>query len=116
MYNLLAFVLVAFALSFISAQTTHAVNVAPNGDRVFSPATVNIKAGDSVKWIWQDDGHTVTQTTGSGCTSLAFGWDTGYQDSGFTFALTFNGSSPTIYYKCSPHCSGGMKGVINVSP
>src|ERR1043166_2669985 len=42
------------------------VTVAPNGSRVFSPSTVNISVGDTVRWTWEGSGHSVT--SGTPCT------------------------------------------------
>ena len=39
---------------------TFDVTVGPGGMTVFSPATLNISTGDTVRWTWASDGHAVT--------------------------------------------------------
>lgn len=43
---------------------TWTVIVGPNGTHSFSPATVSIRVGDTVHWVWQGSGHTVTSGSG----------------------------------------------------
>lgn len=73
----------------------------------FSPDTLTIRVGDTVRWVWQDDGHTVTSgaraadglfcsprdaSCGSAPTSSA----------GDTYDHTF--TTPGAYpYFCRPH-------------
>ena len=51
--------------------------------------SVNIQAGDTVKWTWKDSGHSVT----SGSPYWPFGhgglFDSGIHSKGFTFSFTF---------------------------
>jgi len=106
----LFFLLSAFALTGYS-KTWNIVNV----NFTFSPATQTIQAGDSVKWTIANI-HTVvevSQTTwnNNGNTPLSGG-----------FSLPFGGGTVTPakltvgthWYVCSPHASGGMKGMIIV--
>jgi len=59
---------VATAVSFIgypkpaSAMTVD-VTVAPGGNFVFSPSSVTIRPGDTVRWTWADDFHSTTSGT-----------------------------------------------------
>jgi plastocyanin len=97
------------------------VTVGPGGSRTFSPSTVNISAGDTVRWTWEGSGHSVT--SGSSCAA----------DSQFCSPSDMNCPSgatsdiPTVYthtfsqagtysYYCSVHCFSGMTGVVNVAP
>jgi plastocyanin len=78
----------------------------------FTPATVNIHPGDTVQWIWDDAGHSVT--SGSSCAANG-GFDTGIQNAGFTFTRTFTQPGPVPYF-CTPHCaSNNMVGTVNVA-
>jgi plastocyanin len=43
---------------------TWTVTVAANGNRAFSPASLSIRVGDTVHWVWQASGHTVTSGSG----------------------------------------------------
>jgi plastocyanin len=36
------------------------VTVAPGGTFTFDPSTVNISVGDTVRWTWAGNGHSVT--------------------------------------------------------
>ena len=65
----------------------------------FNPQTVNIKAGDTVHWVWQEDNHSTT--------SDAALWDSGVHNNGFTFDHTFPvaGSFP---YHCVIHGGPGV--------
>ena len=76
----------------------------------FIPATVNIVAGDTVRWTWMAGGHSTT--SGTNCTPDNL-WDAGVRSSGFTFTHTFNAAG-TFPYFCIPHCTF-MTGTVNVS-
>ena len=95
-----------------AAPTKHTVNVG-SGGTTFSPATMEIKAGDTVEWVWMGDAHTVTESTGTACTPKSGGFDSGLKNTGATFSQTF-ATAGTVNYICVPHCSLGMKGTITV--
>jgi plastocyanin len=95
------------------------VAVGPNGTFQFSPSTVNISAGDTVRWTWAMGFHSVT--SGHPCIAdLQFcspndmncaagslsGPGTVYQH---TFA-----QAGTYSYFCAAHCDYGMTGVVSV--
>ncbi|MBF0563736.1 MAG: cupredoxin domain-containing protein [Nitrospirae bacterium] len=100
-------VLISFPLTALAA--TYTVNVQSFS---FTPPTLNINAGDTVKWVFQSSGHTTT--SGSNCTPDNK-WDSGFIASGGTFQFTFN-SAGTYPYFCTAHCDLGMTGNIVVSP
>jgi plastocyanin len=86
------------------ARTASSHTVTLKGTR-FHPGTLSINRGDSVRWVWRDDGenehnvtfHTVhsrTQTSGS-----------------YTLRFTHSGR---FAYRCTIHESEGMKGKIVV--
>jgi plastocyanin len=79
--------------------TTFNVDVAPNGDLAFSPSSVTIQAGDTVKWTWKGSPHTVTSGPAGQNTGL---FDSGVQNTGFTFSFTFPAAG-TFDYHCSLH-------------
>jgi plastocyanin len=67
---------------------------------VFSPSTLSISVGDTVRWINQDAIiHTVTSTGSSG-SNIEF--DSGNLGKGESFSLTFE-TAGTVGYKCSVH-------------
>jgi plastocyanin/glucose/arabinose dehydrogenase len=77
----------------------------------FSPSSVSIQAGDTVEWVWKADGHSTTSGTPGSPNGL---WDSGVQNSGFTFFHTFPIAGSFPYY-CTPHgACCGMVGTINV--
>jgi plastocyanin len=78
---------------------TFSVDVAPSGQRVFSPASVSIQAGDTVMWTWKGSGHSVTSGTPGYPSGL---FDSGINNSGHTFSHTFSDAG-TFAYFCTPH-------------
>ena len=87
---------------------TVTVTVAPGGAFRFDPDTVNIQAGDTVKWVWQDDFHSATSDT-SGI------FDSGILNNGAEFSFTFTNPG-SVPYHCTPHGSCcGMVGTVNVA-
>ena len=86
----------------------------------FTPPTVNISVGDTVRWTWDSNGHSVT--SGDPCTAdgqfcspnnmncaqpVLSNIGTVYE---FTFA-----QAGTFNYFCAAHCILGMTGVVNVA-
>ncbi len=95
------------------APQTFEVLVAPEGEHVFRPAALTIRVGDSVRWTWQQSGHTVTSEDGTFCSPFDQSCASApTSDSGATYTHTFTaaGSFP---YVCRPHRET-MKGVIRV--
>jgi plastocyanin len=72
-------------------------------DFSFGPATVNVKAGDTV--TWENDGKTDHTATGKG-------FDTGVLSPGDSGSFTFNDAG-TFAYVCSIHPK--MKGTVKVA-
>jgi plastocyanin len=61
----------------------------------FTPATITVSAGTTVKWTNQDStAHTVTADDGS--------FDSGQMAQGVTFSFTFS-KAGTFSYKCGNH-------------
>ncbi len=96
------------------------VTVGPGGSRTFSPSTVNISVGDTVKWTWQSDNHSVT--SGSSCTADSqfcspndTSCPSGFlSNTGTVYQHTF-GQAGTYSYYCAQHCASGMVGTVNVT-
>ena len=100
-----------FAYAKSASATTIDVTVGPNGDLVFSPSSVTIHPGDTVRWTWESSFHSST----SGVPGAPDGiWDSGILNEGATFSRTFN-STGTFPYYCIVHggCCG-MVGTVNV--
>lgn len=100
------------ALLFCSGQLLYATTITVKvADFSFKPATVNVKVGDTVKWVWKSGSHTTTSVT---IPTGAVTWDRSLNSSSknFKYRLTKAG----VYkYKCTPHAAFGMTGTINVS-
>src|SRR4030095_14940333 len=96
--------LMAMAVSVVgypqpATATTVNVTVAPGGAFVFSPSSVTISPGDTVRWTWDDDFHSST----SGRPGMPNGlWSSGVLIQGAVFTHTFN-SVGTFQYYCTPH-------------
>src|SRR3954470_13362168 len=86
------FTLVAVGIAFVAAMSplaraaTVTVNVGMNGF-MFSPNSVTIHPGDTVHWVWKGGGHSVTSGVPQSPTP---DFNSGIQNSGFTFDHTFN--------------------------
>lgn len=103
-----------------AASLTFDVTVGPGGSRSFSPSTVNIIAGDTVRWTWEGSGHNVRSgnsclANGSFCsTSDANCSSSDVSDTGTVYSHTFN-QAGTFSYFCSVHCFAGMVGTVVVT-
>jgi len=98
------------------------VTVGPVGNEFsFAPDTVNIRVGDTVRWTWESDFHSVTSGTsctadGQFCSPDNLNCDAGIlNDTGFVYEFTFT-QPGTFQYFCALHCFAGMTGVVNVMP
>ena len=100
-------------------SSNHTVTVGPTGSLTFEPSTLTIGVGETVHWVWQSSGHTVTSGTGGtpdnkfcspndqNCATAAT------SNSGATYDHTF-GAAGTYPYFCRPHAAAGMTGTITV--
>ena len=96
-------------------DTSSAVTVqVGQGGTVFVPATVTIKPGQTVNWVWAGSGHSVTSGNSETCTADGM-FDSKVLATGATFSQTFP-TAGTFNYFCTPHCSFGMKGSVIVAP
>jgi plastocyanin len=100
------------------------VTVGPvNKEFQFVPDTVNITVGDTVRWTWASDEHSVTSGDSASCTPDGqfcspnnTNCDAGIlSNTGFVYEHTFT-QAGTYSYFCALHCFAGMTGVINVMP
>ncbi len=98
------------------------VTVGPQGNEFsFTPDMVNISVGDTVRWTWESDFHSVTSGTpctedGQFCSPDNMHCEAGtLSNTGFVYEFTF--MQPGMYqYFCALHCFAGMTGVVNVLP
>ena len=97
------------------------VAVGPSGNKIrFVPDTLNISVGDTVRWTWGSDDHSVTSGTpctadGQFCSPDNMNCDAGIlSNTGAVYEHTFT-QAGTYSYFCALHCFAGMTGVINVT-
>ena len=82
----------------------------------FTPPTVTIHLGDTVKWVWNDSDHSTTSVAG-----IAESWNSGVLNQGATFSHTFTHVGSFQYY-CVIHgmdngngTASGMAGTVVVA-
>jgi plastocyanin len=97
---------------------THTVVVAPTqGVLRFVPFALNASVGDTVKFEWHANGHTVTKGSALELCNKSADADTfasGLHNQSFTYFQVVNDTKPTYYYCAAPnHCQKGMFGIIN---
>ena len=98
------------------------VTVAPGGTRTFSPSTVNISVGDTVRWTWAASGHSVTSGDSTACTADGQFCSPNNTNCStcvtsnisFVYEFTFT-QAGNFSYHCCVHCALGMIGSVNVS-
>jgi plastocyanin len=80
----------------------------------FSPPTLSIPAGDSIRWTWAGGTHSTTSGAcpGGVCTDDGI-WDSGIKSSG-TFIQNFT-TAGNFPYHCNVH-HAMMQGTITVTP
>ncbi|MCA9584821.1 MAG: cupredoxin domain-containing protein [Myxococcales bacterium] len=77
----------------------------------FTPGSVTIKAGETVKWTWEGGNHNVVSGATCGTPDGKFTSGPVKTSGSFEFKFTTAGTYP---YYCDPHCSMGMKGMVVV--
>ncbi len=99
---------IATGIQFSNAQATHDVTAS---GMTFSPSSMTIDIGDTVRWTNVSGTHNVNGTTATFASnpesfgnSLGTGWVYKHK---FTIAGTYN-------YRCDQHFGGGMTGSITV--
>ena len=109
--------LVLFLMSLTGARAVAKVHVVTVQDNSFSPATVIIEAGDTVRWVNQGPGAHNIYAVGrfrcaNGCE--AEGGDGNPSSAAWVSEITFR-VPETIPYECQPHVNFGMLGTIVVN-
>src|ERR1700738_583109 len=84
--------------SCVASGTTVTVTVG-NGGFFFTPSSVTIHPGDTVRWTWSSAGHSSTSGTPGHPNGL---WDSGILAQGAMFTRTFNTAGSFPYY-CTVH-------------
>jgi plastocyanin/N-acetylneuraminic acid mutarotase len=97
------------------------VAVGPAGQGfAFVPADISISVGDTVRWTWGSNGHSVTSGTpctadGQFCSPDNTNCDAGVlSNTGTIYEHTFAQAGSFSYF-CFSHCGIGMSGMVNVA-
>jgi plastocyanin len=96
------------------------VTVGPGGTFVFSPDTLSISVGDTVRWTWASLGHSVTSGGSCApdsqfCSPDDMNCPAGVlSPTGTVYQHTFSQAGSYTYF-CFAHCVRGMVGSINVT-
>ena len=99
MYAMLLLAGMALPVSLLA--TIHTVQVA---NYSFSPSSLNVTVGDTIKWQWVSGNHT---TTSSNIPSGAATWDQPINSTHLTYEYTVTVAG-TYNYVCTPHVGMGM--------
>lgn len=96
---------------------THTIIVAPSqGVLRFVPFATNASVGDTIKFYWGANMHTVTHSSQfSPCNKTEQDpFTSGVQNKSFVFTQTVNDTNPLFFYCGVPtHCQKGMFGIVN---
>ena len=108
------------AVNGVPSGTGQIVDVQVGPGFAFDPSTVNISVGDTVRWTWAGNGHSVTsgppcEADSQYCSPDDQACASGIlSNTGTVYTHTF--VEPGVYsYFCVAHCFAGMTGVVNVS-
>ena len=109
LFNLILTVIALTGLQQIASATIHTVQVS---DFQFSPSSIQMQVGDTIKWVWVNGFHTTTSTT---IPTGAAAWDDtlASANDSFMYVPTVAG---TYDYHCTPHASMGMTASFVVTP
>jgi plastocyanin len=102
----------------VGTGATHTVVVAPSqGVLRYIPFALNATVGDTIKFMWGANNHTVTKGTAlTPCNRSGddASFASGLQNKDFVFTQVVNDTEPTYFYCAAPtHCQKGMFGIIN---
>jgi plastocyanin len=102
----------------VGTGATHTVIVAPSqGVLRYIPFALNATVGDTIKFMWGANNHTVTKGTAlTPCNRSEdeFSFASGLKNKDFVFTQVVNDTEPTYFYCAAPtHCQKGMFGIIN---
>ena len=89
-----------------------AVSNADGATLQFVPAIVSVEQGDYVQWKWLSGIHTTTSGTPCLANSL---WNANLSSTTPLFTRQFLEAPGSQPYFCSPHCSLGMQGRVDVT-
>jgi plastocyanin len=97
----------------VSAGALAAEVVVSVSNFAFTPATVTVAPGDTVRWVRVSGNHTVT--SGNGCVPDGrFNAPINTTTPSFTWQVPSALAGSTVRYYCAPHCSS-MQGTVIVT-
>lgn len=98
-FKTLGLIVTVLLISLKSFATIHIVQVM---DFQFSPASLNVNVGDTIRWQWVNGGHTTTSTS---VPPGAATWDSPINSGNqiFSYVVTVPGN---YIYWCTPHAPG----------
>jgi plastocyanin len=85
----------------------------------YNPDSIEVHPGDTVKWHWSSDSHTVTFAAApTGCSpSGVFSQLLTAGNPTVTYVIPATQPTGPLRYYCIPHCGiFGMDGILNVTP
>ena len=101
----------------VGTGVTHTIIVAPTqGVLRYVPFATNASVGDTIKFEWHANMHTVTKSSElEVCNKTDDApFASGIQNESFVFTQMVNDTNPTFFYCGVPtHCQKGMFGIIN---
>jgi plastocyanin len=111
-----------FLFTLAAAAPAHADIVTVNQiNLIFTPADITINEGDTVRWVWNNGNHTVTEGSdlvvdGNEAFNYVLRSDNPIVDVVFDAAFLAANPRPNDRYDyfCEPHVVFGMVGVVNV--
>jgi plastocyanin len=107
------------AVSGVPSGAGQIFDVAVGPGFAFVPSMLTISEGDTVRWTWAGNGHSVTSgdpctVSGQFCSPDDMNCDQGVlSNTGTIYEHTF-AQAGTYSYFCFAHCALGMTGVVNV--
>ena len=100
-----------FALVILTLTTKATVHQVQVSNFQFTPSSLNVTVGDTIKWVWVNGSHTTTSTTIPGG---AASWDQPLSSSSTTFSYPVTVAG-TFNYQCTPHAAMGMTATFTAS-
>jgi plastocyanin len=103
----------AFLTLLVAASASATKHTVTQSGFSFSPASITVAPGDTVRFVRTGGNHTVT--SGANCTASGlFNAPLSASSTSFVWTVPASAAGTTVPYYCIPHCGGGMVGQIVV--
>lgn len=106
--NIILVILVIYAAYPVFSQ----VHIIEQQGLTFSPQTLTVQVGDTVRWVWSAGSHT---TTSGDIPAGALPWDNPLNQNNTEFEYVVE-MAGVYNYHCTPHQTMGMSGTIEAFP